>query len=271
MPGKLFARCVMGLSGRLSRECEVRTDMQDKPRVKWGEVRIEAVAEISATQSVANGHTGRSVTCDAEYGQVREWARLPKERLVLQPMGERFRTSVHKARRVEGRVLVCYRGVSFEKGHRPRSEEMGPPPEDGFCSEGRYNRENERMLYLCTSERAIVREVAPKFGHSLYNQRYRLLVDQLRIANFVGADVDKFANAVFEIAETCNVEGRGPENYNFSQFVAALVMEAFDGMLVPGVHGDRSLQYANVVVFHPYPKWMEWLEKGEQPRLLHPG
>ena len=240
--------------------------MQTEPRVKCGEMRAEARPGVSATHSVTNGHTDRSVTCDAEYRQATEWACLPKEQLLLHPVAERFRASVRQARCVEGALLVCYRGRGFAKGDRPSSEEMGPPLEDKSCPEGRYNRKEESVLYLCSSEHAIVREADLEPGHTLYSQRYELPLDQLRIADFTAADLDKFANDVFEIAETFNVGDRGPKNYDFSQSVAALVAEAFDGMMVPGVRGDRSLHYANVVVFRPHPHWRKWLDQEVAPQ-----
>lgn len=62
------------------------------------------------------------------------------------------------------------------------------------------------------------------------------------------------------MAENSMVDGRvGPTGYIFSQVLAEITQEAeYDGMIVPGVRGNRDLQYRNVVVFNPLDKWPAW-------------
>jgi len=261
-----FAQRVIGLSGHASREWEVRADMQDEPRVKLGEARMEAAANMSATLSVKNGHTGRTVACTTEYGLIRKWASLSREEIPQDPLADELRAAIANAQCVQGEELVCYRGRSLERGSRPSIEQLGPPPEGKPCLENRHNRENESVLYLCSCEAAIPREVTTESGNELYCLVYRLPLQDLRVADFTELGLAPFVNGVLEIAESFNVEGRGPATYSFSQFIAQLVAEAFDGMMVPGVRGDPSFRYSNIVVFRPHPQWREWVD--QQPTVV---
>lgn len=242
--------------------------MQDEARVKLGEARIEATAVVSATLSVKNGHTGRTVDCGEEYGQVREWASLSREELPMHPLADKLRAAIANTRCVQGEGLVCYRGRRLQCDSHPSIELLGPPPEGQPCPENRHNRENESVLYLCSCEAAIAREVTIAAGNELYCLVYRLPLQHLRIADFTEPGLAPFVNGALEIDESHNVEGRGPATYSFSQFVAQLVAEAFDGMIVPGVRGVPSFRYSNIVVFRPHPRWREWVV-GE-PRVLRP-
>jgi hypothetical protein len=241
--------------------------MHDAPEVKYGDVGMQASAKLSLTPSVTSGHTGRTVTCDEEYGQVRVWAGLPRDEIPLHPLADRLRSAITGARCVQGEELVCYRGRSLERGSRPNIEQLGPPPEGQPCPENRYNRENESVLYLCSCEAAIPREVTAEPDNELYCLVYRLPLQDLRVADSTDAALDPLLSAVFEIAETFNVEGRGPATYSFSQFVAQVVAGVFDGMMVPGVRGDPSFRYSNIVVFRPHPRWREWVD--QEPTVVH--
>jgi hypothetical protein len=91
-------------------------------------------------------------------------------------------------------------------------------------------------------------------------QRYVLPLDQLRIADLSSADLSPFVSAVMDFCEAWGIEGRvGPASEEFSRLVSRIVQRAgFDGMKVPGVRGNTSLHYCNVVVFKPGDKWREW-------------
>jgi hypothetical protein len=233
--------------------------MSDRSRAVYLTSKIEAAASVACTASVTNGHTGRTVTCDLEYGQVREWACLPSDKIPLHPFAERVRAAIPNAQCVKDNELLCCRGQSLKRDSRPTSDRLGPPPVGRPCPENRYNRADEGVLYCCTSEGGVAREVTIGAGNELYLQAYKIPLQQLRIADFTDAALDPLLNGVFEIAESCMVEGRGPDSYDFSQFVAELVAGSFDGMMVPGVRGDRALRYSSVVIFRPHPRWREWV------------
>jgi hypothetical protein len=50
--------------------------------------------------------------------------------------------------------------------------------------------------------------------------------------------------------------------------VADRVAKLFDGMIVPGVRGDESFRYFNIVVFCPNERWRSWLTEGSNPKPL---
>jgi len=131
----------------------------------------------------------------------------------------------------------------------------------------RYNTEHARALYLADSEDGVRREMAAGEG-TLYLIRFRPPIHSLRIADFTGYPADHFLTAVFSKAEDCNVAGRGPSNYIFSQVVAELVAARFDGMRVPGVRGGPGALYGNVVIFNRIDYWTDWLEPGATPYAL---
>ena len=75
----------------------------------------------------------------------------------------------------------------------------------------------------------------------------------------------KFVNQVFWFAET-PVSGSS-DDYEFSQFVAQVVSRRFEGMIVPGVRGDKSFRYNNVVIFEPG-NWKRWLGPRPNPYFI---
>jgi len=134
---------------------------------------------------------------------------------------------------------------------------------------------------------------------SIWIQSYTLQLDHLRIADFrplidakqIPGDFDDLLNHVFWWTETASPDCGA--QFVFSQFVAGRVASAvaaghandgcnalsrcsippvacgrFDGMLVPGVRGDQSTRYDNVVLFRPHDRWQDWLTEGCSPQRL---
>jgi hypothetical protein len=60
---------------------------------------------------------------------------------------------------------------------------------------------------------------------------------------------------------------KGDPTFAFSQFVAALVSDGFDGMRVPGVRGTDAVRYTNVVMFS-HERWLEWIDTSTGPTRL---
>jgi hypothetical protein len=115
------------------------------------------------------------------------------------------------------------------------------------------------VLYLCDSIQGVFNELAKNGGGGLILQDY-LLPPSLRLANFADPCVSEFLQGAFDMAENSMVDGRvGRTGYLFSQVLAEITLEAeYDGMIVPGVRGNRDLRYRNVVVFNPLDKWTAW-------------
>lgn len=120
-----------------------------------------------------------------------------------------------------------------------------------------YNRAGTSVLYLSTSEEGVRLEVR---NGRLCLQRYNIDSSRLRIADFCSEQTPNLLHAAFDLAESACVPGRGgPTNYAFSQFLARrLCRSGFDGFIVPGVRGNRTIRYQNVVVFHPHGRWLDW-------------
>jgi len=235
------------------------------PNVKWAEARISASSKMVATLNARHGHTGREVRCNEQYAGIREWAELPTRAQQLRdPKAKQFRECVLSARTVGGQCLVCFRGRFIRRGYPHGAESIGPPCRQQAAA-GRYNKEGEPVLYLCDTEDGVKREfgVQKKRGR-LFCQRFSIPISALRIADFRGGDPNSMTSQVFSIAEDCGVQGRGPDSYTFSQTVAEIVRQArFDGMVIPGVRGDRERHYCNVVIFDPWrdERWRSWVER----------
>ena len=226
------------------------------------ECNIEAHSKLSAIWTVTHGHTGREILGAAGYALADEWAHLEtKEEMRAHPAFLEFLAHIVEAPRLTDCALQWYRRVCFPDGETPRADQMGPPPSNKFPQEGRYNEEGQRMLYLTDSEDGVRCELQtwPASG-SPFAQCFRLPLQRLNVADFTAIPAEHFVAAVFAKAEECKVEGRGPDSYVFSQLVARCVMMFCDGMRMPGVHGLRSHQYSNLVIFHPEHQWKEWLE-----------
>jgi len=237
--------------------------------IKELKCKITAESGMLSIWTATHGHTGREVRGNAGYALAAEWAKLEtRAELLNHPACEEFRRLVSSAPRLSDTALVFFRGRSVTS-EPPRVDQMGPPPLGCDPSGGRYNRPGERVLYLSDSEEGLLREFSAwHIEGAPYVQRYRLPLDRLRIADFTIIPNDHFVAAVFSKAEECNVDGRGPNSYIFSQLVAELVMAHFDGMRMPGVRGKRGSWYSNVVVFQPYPNWRDWLEQETTPYRL---
>ncbi len=134
-------------------------------------------------------------------------------------------------------------------------EQMGPPGA-GQATPERYNRKGMPVLYLSTSEEGVRLE---KPGVRLCLQQFSIDTSQLRIADFASAQASNLLHAAFDLAESEWVDGRGHANYAFSQFLARRICRSdFDGFIVPGVRGDGTIHYQNVVLFHPEERWRSW-------------
>lgn len=213
------------------------------------------------------GHTDREVTGNDAYRAAREWAsQRTREDLLRHPACAQFRSVIEHAPLLSGECPLLWRGRGVD--HVPQSAmEMGPPPQSANHGEGRYNKAGESVLYLTDSEDGVHRELSG----TPYVQAYHLPLSTIRIADFRVWPADSFVTAVFSIAEECKVEGRGLDTYVFSQTIAEVVAERFDGMLIPGVRGMPGAHYSNVVVFRPHPHWPNWIEPGTCPYLLGSG
>ena len=134
---------------------------------------------------------------------------------------------------------------------------MGPPP-NGCAASGRYNGPGESALYLSSIPDGVRRELPFSEGQ-LWIQSFIVQTDNLRVADFSAPDISSrhLLNCVLWFAELAGAQGH--PSIIFSQFIASIVSKTFDAMVVPGVRGDESIQYSNVVIFKPIGVWQQWL------------
>jgi hypothetical protein len=222
----------------------------------------------SATLSATYEPTGRFITAGSDYAFVREWAEL-RDTDLQQRHGARERFVGCLAEpdklRLSAASLLCFRGRRFAAGYAPSSEQMGPPPLS-VARENRYNKPHESVLYLCESESAIVEEPIAGTG-PLWIQRFVLPIDRLVMADFSSLRADDFISKALWFAELAGNNDVAVQ-LCFSQLIASLVAQHFDGMRVPGVRGNKDSRYSNVVVFRAESRWRHWLEVDSPPYAM---
>jgi RES domain len=229
------------------------------------EKRIGGTVALSGTVGlvVTRGHTGRSSSVGSDYRDAEAWSSTEPEAIRAHPAAERFRAELQ--------TISAYLGpMAFVRG-RPSItswRDMGPPPES-VAQAGRYVPEGTTVLYLCDSIPGVFNELAEAGGAGLFVQDY-LLSPSLRLADFTDSHLSEFLQGAFDMAENSMVDGRvGPTGYLFSQVFAEITHRAaFDGMIIPGIRGNRDLRYRNVVVFEPRDNWPAWSRQDAGFRFL---
>jgi len=244
-----------------------------QPRKVFAEVGIAISTSLDATCDAISGATGRKVHCDQQYAAVRAWAKIStRDKLMSDPLAERFREFVHEAPVVRDELLLCFRGRFIRRGHSHDAEHMGPPCEEHAPS-GRYNKEHEPVLYLCDAAAGVQCELRRRQSDGkLYCQEYLIPSGSMRIVDLAQGESDSLGTQVLEFAEQRTGSG-DPAYPLLSQAVAEIVREAeFDGMVVRGAQGQPEQHYRNIVIFDPWlnGRWGDWLAPATEPHTLDP-
>jgi RES domain-containing protein len=240
--------------------------VSDEPKIVSAVFSAAGISRLVAVPAASFVPTARHIDGSDEcWSQVQEWALLDDDQgLASHPLNRTFSGLLAATQPVRAGELTCFRGVAFPKAFIPEAKNMGPPPDGCAVASGRYNHEGQRVLYLSGSIEGVTREVNQR-PNDMWVQSYTLRLDRLSIGDF-RPPVDPVVNHVFWWTETAS-EDRGTR-FLFSQFVADRVAERFDGMIVPGVRGDESFRYFNIVVFRPNEQWPNWLTEGSKPKPL---
>lgn len=230
------------------------------PRVKdtiRSQLRYLMKLTMRATLSASNSRTGRQVTCDSEYGLVQSWTHMPdRESLLLHSGRQRLADELLTVGCIKEPSIQGYRGrPQDETGPNPSSEDMGPPEPHLTNDKGRYNRKGQSALYLCDSIYGVQRELLEK--GALFVQEYLLPTSELKIADLRELEPRSFLCGTMWHAEMAGREGYPAKV--FSQTVGEILSEQFDGMAVPGVHGDSIQTYSNIVILRHVIRWKEWI------------
>lgn len=227
-----------------------------------GEIGMTARAIISASFA----GTGRFVHADALYGAVQSWAHSPtREVLQAHTLASELNDAVAAMPLLIAEPLLAFRGrVHPFLNERPTREEMGPPLPTRTPG-GRYNFDGSSVLYLCGSREGVRRELA-HLDRSIWVQEFAIPTGAVRLVDLsISTPAAALVNAVLWFAELSGAPGY--PSVLFSQFVASLVSQLFDGMVVPGVRGDEHSKYVNIIVFDPRERWSAWLSP-EEPQPL---
>ena len=213
------------------------------------------MSSVSLSKVVTRGNTGRRIGVDGDFYRAQKLAERSKLSLRLSPWAWRVGLELGNAPIATVSPLGLFRA-------RPDDcsihgwEEMGPPGV-GWSPDGRYNRAGESVLYLSNSEEGARLEVA---AGRVCIQEYVVNAPPLRIADLASEEASNLLHAAFDLAEKARAPGwSGPSTYVFSQFLARnICRHGFDGFLVPGVRGNSSIHYRNVVLFRPERAWRSW-------------
>jgi len=227
---------------------------------------------MTVIPTVTRGHTGRTTTATPDCIRAESWSDLETiEKLKADPAFEEFQDCVAQATLLT-EDFPGFRGCDIDKPP-PTKERMGPRPLHLPPQAGRYSVAGTQVLYLSESEQGVLNELeAWHFKGEAWVQPYILPANGVRIADFSDLAHDSFLTCVFSKAEECNVEGRETkkrttieEAYLFSNLVASVVSQSFDGMLVPGVRAKDGSWYRNVVMFSQHLEWRNWLDGDPRP------
>ncbi len=135
----------------------------------------------------------------------------------------------------------------------PARDRMGAPDENN-ASAGRYNDESRPVLYLSLEYDGALQEMkraeAPS-RKTLWVQKYSLPLGQLSVLDVRASGGDDWLWKAFDYCETTERSSDLSSPYPCSRRIAGLVRQAgYDCILIPGVRGDPSFRYTNVVVFN---------------------
>jgi RES domain-containing protein len=221
---------------------------------------------MASTLSASYEGSNRFIHADGDFGLLQNWAKLDNaSAFESDPFFDEIMHALNFALPVSDSFIDVFRGRDM-RGCTPTSAEMGPPPVKSAIA-GRYNTAGNPVLYCSSSEDGVKRELNEP-NVELWCQKFRIDVAVCRIADFrVSAYPEKHIfNNLFWFAELAGAEGYPSQV--LSRFVANLVSQKFDGMLVPGIQGDVTVQYQNLILFNPLRHWQQYLLPIPPYRLL---
>ena len=75
--------------------------------------------------------------------------------------------------------------------------------------------------------------------------------------------MDSLAAAIFLLIES--VRDRSSQPPRLGGRIGQILSSKYDGLIVPGVRGEPSELYYNVIIFHPGNWWVKLLDSGAHP------
>jgi len=169
---------------------------------------------------------------------------------------------------------VFFRGIDISVKVKLTSDKIGPSP----CPrDGRYNKPGEKCIYLIDTIDFLYPELNTL---RILVQRYTIPIDTLKIAN-LSPNNKNLCNSLalaFDMAERGmtasgygferELEKRGKSRYLVSQLLSSLFKKyGWDGIYIPGVHGEQGRHYHNLAIFGTIvDEWEAWANGSYFPK-----
>lgn len=167
---------------------------------------------------------------------------------------------------LKGTKLKFYRGVDVSVKKHILTDQIGPAPN---AIDGRYNVKDEKCLYLIDNLNFLYSELN---STSILIQEFNVPVDSFRIAD-ISPNNNNLHNSlalVFDMTENgeassgynfeAELEKRGKSKYLVSQLLSSsFKRNGWDGLYIPGVHGNQGQHYHNCTIFNTIVnQWEDW-------------
>ena len=166
--------------------------------------------------------------------------------------------------------IICYRGVNKKYAESFKNKQISPTAKE-YSKNNRYSEQNEMAFYLIDNPKFIKNEICLD---SWIEQKYIInpIKHKLKFADLTSSnkELDNDLALIFKITESgksstgINFEKICEDKYNnrykISQFIAKLFKKYdWDGLIIPGVHGEKDDVYNNIVIFEKVlNRWQDW-------------
>lgn len=226
---------------------------------------FEAVASANdeIIDNVERYSTSRKLNFSAEiYAEVSTWFQETEvEKFKTHKVADKFKSALENLTPIDLNSLVCnfYRGRWLKSKVTPNFNDFGPPPCSCLAKNGRYNMNGQPVLYLSSSIDGVHFECASsckKCSTPLSSSELRCVsLDMsgsgLKIVNLIeNNSLLNIALDFCELIKECN-KCDNINHYIKSQIISSFVKNAgYDGMLTPGVRGNGTIKYNNLVIFN---------------------
>ncbi len=165
-------------------------------------------------------------------------------------------------------TTAFYRTVDISVLKHLWSNQIGPSPKP---SDGRYNTVGEKCIYLIDTIDFLYNELN---SSSILVQKFNMPIDTLKIADLSPSNknIHNSLALAFDMAESGRtssgyrfeeeLQARSRSRYHVSQILSSYFRKnGWDGLYIPGVHGNAGRHYHNLVIFGPIvDKWKDWAD-----------
>ncbi len=163
---------------------------------------------------------------------------------------------------------IFFRGIDYHDKDKLDSQKIGPSPK---ASQGRYNVDGEHCLYLADNCNFIHHELN---SDHIIVQKYKIHMSHYKIADVSSTNTTLHNNIalLFDMTERGKIASgydieKGLKNKNLSKYmISQMIASCFknkywDGLYIPGVHGENGTTYNNLIIFDSIvDQWEDWTE-----------